>query len=95
VPPLFVAIDPFAFEADAGIMAAMSDTLTIHLDDKTATALDALASKLHRSKDAVAAAAIAQYVSLEASHIADIEAGIAEADAGLFAEPSEVDAITA
>ena len=43
----------------------------------------------------IAAAAVAEYVALDAEHVAEIEAALREADAGDFATDAEVAAVFA
>ncbi|MGO1075545.1 CopG family ribbon-helix-helix protein [Inquilinus sp. CA228] len=64
--------------------------VTVCLDDDTANALDRLAERLDRSPDDVAAQAIREYVVLQARQRAEIEAGLAQADAGDFASDTDV-----
>lgn len=64
--------------------------VTVRLDDDTANALDRLAQSLDRSPDDVAAQAIREYVALQAWQRAEIEAGLAQADAGDFASDADV-----
>ncbi len=64
--------------------------VTVRLDDDTANALDRLAESLDRSRDDVAAQAIREYVALQAWQVAEVEAGLAQADAGDFASDGDV-----
>ena len=68
---------------------------TVRLPDDVARRLDALASKLDRSRSYVAAKAIDDFVTREAWQLADIEAGLREADRGDFATEAEVAATIA
>jgi predicted transcriptional regulator len=68
---------------------------TVSLPDDVAEKLDALAAKLDRSRSYVAAQAIADFVEREAWQLADIEAGLREADKGDFATDAEVAATIA
>ena len=63
---------------------------TVRLPDDVAKKLDALASKLDRSRSYVAAQAIGDFVTREAWQLADIEAGVREAERGDFATDAEV-----
>lgn len=63
---------------------------TVRLPDDVAKKLDELAAKLDRSRSYVAARAIGDYVTREAWQLADIEAGLREADRGDFASEAEV-----
>ena len=68
---------------------------TVRLPDDLTRKLDALASKLDRSRSYVAAQAINDFVAREAWQLADIEAGLREADRGDFATEAEVAATIA
>ncbi len=68
---------------------------TVRLSDDVARKLDALASKLDRSRSYVAAQAIGDFVAREAWQLADIEAGLREAERGEFATDAEVAAVIA
>jgi predicted transcriptional regulator len=68
---------------------------TVRLPDDVAKRLDALAEKLDRSRSYVAAQAINDYVTREAWQLADIEAGLREAERGEFATEAEVAATIA
>ena len=73
----------------------MTAAFTIRLDDEKLAKLDALAADMDRSRSWIAAKAIENYVELNAWQIAQIKAGIAEADRGEFATPEEVEAVFA
>jgi predicted transcriptional regulator len=66
---------------------------TVRVPDAVAEQLDQLATKLDRSRAYVAAQAIEDFVEREAWQLAEIEAGIAEADRGEFASPAELAAV--
>lgn len=68
--------------------------LTIHLPDETAAKLDALAQRLERPQADLLIEAIEDIFSREASHLAEIEAGVAEAEQGDFATDEELAAVT-
>ena len=68
---------------------------TVRLPDDVTEKLDALAAKLDRSRSYVAAQAIGDFVAREEWQLADIEAGIREADKGDFATDAEVAATIA
>lgn len=63
---------------------------TVRVSDTIADKLDKLAEKMDRSRAYVAAQAIESFVEREAWQLAEIEAGLAEADRGEFATPTEV-----
>lgn len=71
----------------------MSTTMTIRLEPAVKDRLEQLAEATHRSKSYLAAAAIAEYVSVNEWQIREINAAIQEADAGDFASREEVDAL--
>ncbi|MGQ3284945.1 CopG family ribbon-helix-helix protein [Bosea sp. (in: a-proteobacteria)] len=73
----------------------MTAAFTIRLDEDKLAKLDALAADMDRSRSWIAAKAIETYVELNAWQIAQIKAGIAEADRGEFATEEELDAIEA
>lgn len=60
----------------------MTETLSIRIDSETKQRLDMLSKRSKRSKSFLAAEAIAAYVDSEAWQIGEIQAGIAELDAG-------------
>lgn len=62
---------------------------TVQLPDETLSRLDHLAKKLDRPAAALAAQAIQEFIGLEEWRIREIEAGLAEAEAGEFATPEE------
>jgi len=66
---------------------------TVRVPEDVATQLDALASKLDRSRSYVAARAIGDYVAREAWQLAEIEAGLNEAERGDFASEAEVEGV--
>lgn len=57
---------------------------TVRLPDKTTEKLDQLAEKLDRSRAYVAAQAISEFVQREEWQLAEIAAGVEEADRGDF-----------
>lgn len=68
---------------------------TVRLDDDKARKLDQLASKLDRPRSYLAAQAIDDYLAREEWQIAEIEAGLAEADRGEFASADELAQVVA
>jgi RHH-type transcriptional regulator, rel operon repressor / antitoxin RelB len=71
-------------------MSTPTETLSIRIGSDTRKRLDALAKQTKRSKSFLAAEAIAQYVELEEWQLAEIRAGIAEADAGQYVSHEKV-----
>ena len=69
--------------------------LTIALEPAVSARLDVLARREGRGAAELAAAAVAEYVALDAEHVAEIEAALREADAGDFATDAEVAAVFA
>jgi predicted transcriptional regulator len=63
---------------------------TVRLPNETADKLDRLAAKMDRSRAYVAAQAIEDFVAREAWQLAEIEAGLAEAERGDFAPASDL-----
>ncbi len=62
----------------------------VRVSDETASKLDQIAEKLDRSRSYMAAQAIEDYVAREEWQIAEIEAGLAEANRGEFASDEEM-----
>ena len=60
----------------------MTETLSIRLDRDTKKRLDVLAKRSRRSKSFLAAEAIAAYVQSEEWQLGELQAAIAELDAG-------------
>jgi RHH-type rel operon transcriptional repressor/antitoxin RelB len=60
----------------------MTETLSIRIDTETKKRLDALSKRAKRSKSFLAAEAIAAYVEAEEWQLGEIQAGMAEFDAG-------------
>lgn len=71
----------------------MSEIVTIRVDRKTRNRLEKLARAMERTKSYVAAEAIRAFVDLNEWQIAEIKAGLKEADAGDFAPDREVQAV--
>ena len=63
---------------------------TVRVPNETAAKLDQLAEKLDRSRSYVAAQAIEDFIAREEWQLAEIEAGLAEADRGEFASAEDV-----
>ncbi|WP_137935247.1 CopG family ribbon-helix-helix protein [Mesorhizobium comanense] len=68
---------------------------TIRVRDDTAKKLEIIAQKIDRSRSYTAAEAIEEYVERQEWQLAEIEAGLAEADAGNFASPDELASVVA
>lgn len=68
------------------VMAAF----TVRVPEDIANKLDQLAERLDRSRSYMAAQAIEDFVAREEWQLAEIEAGLAEADAGDFASDAEL-----
>ena len=68
----------------------MSTTMTIRLDDDLKEQLDRLAAVTQRSKSFLAAEAIREFIELNEWQVREIQQAIKEADAGEFANESEV-----
>ncbi len=58
-----------------------------------ATQLDSLAVRLNCSRDFLTSKAIEEFVSRESWQVAEIEAGLAEANRGEFASEAEVERV--
>jgi predicted transcriptional regulator len=73
--------------------AADTMVVTARIDARLKAKLEALARTTKRSKSFLAAEAIAAYVELNEWQIAEIEAGIAELDAGEVLSDEEAEAL--
>lgn len=63
---------------------------TVRVSDETAKKLEEIAQKMDRSRSYTASEAIEEYVARQEWQLAEIAAGLAEADAGDFASPGEL-----
>jgi predicted transcriptional regulator len=72
-------------------MTAFTVRLPYEMTDK----LDALASKLDRSRSYVATQAISDFIARESWQLAEIEAGLEEAQRGDFASDAELATVLA
>jgi len=72
--------------------AKETDILTVRLDRESKQALAELAASMDRSKSYLAGEAVREFIEVRRWQIAEIRAGIKEADAGRFADPKKVDA---
>jgi predicted transcriptional regulator len=73
----------------------MTAPVTIELEVETLTALDALVARSDLSRSALVNLALEEWLAAQASQMAEIEAGIADADAGRFAADEKVAAVFA
>ncbi|WP_181164859.1 MULTISPECIES: CopG family ribbon-helix-helix protein [unclassified Mesorhizobium] len=73
----------------------MMSAFTVRLPDETVAKLDQLAEKVDRSRSYVAAQAIEDYVAREEWQLAEIEAGLDEADRGEFASEKDLASVIA
>ena len=73
----------------------MTAAVTIELDEETLSALDAFVARLDRPRNALVSQALEEWLALQEWQLKEIEAGIADADAGRFATEEEVSAIVA
>ena len=71
----------------------MSTTMTVRLEDEVKSRLEVLAEATQRSKSFLAAEAIRLYVETNEWQVAEIQAGLSEADAGDFASDKDVAAL--
>jgi RHH-type transcriptional regulator, rel operon repressor / antitoxin RelB len=71
----------------------MSTTMTIRLEDEVKDRLELLAGSTQRSKSFLAAEAVRVYLETHEWQVAEIQAGLKEADAGDFASDKEVSAL--
>jgi predicted transcriptional regulator len=70
----------------------MTDPVTLRLDTKTRKRLDKLAKATERSRAALAADAVRQYLDLNEWQIAAVQAGIVEANRGRMIDHAELKA---
>jgi predicted transcriptional regulator len=63
---------------------------TVRVSEETANKLEQIAEKLDRSRSYMAAQAIEDFVEQQEWQLAEIEAGLAEADRGEFASDEDV-----
>lgn len=63
---------------------------TVRVKDDVADKLDKLAEKMDRSRSYLTAQAIEDFIEREAWQLAEIEAGLAEADRGEFASEADL-----
>ena len=69
------------------------NAFTVRILEETSDKLDELAVKMDRSRSFLAAKAIEEFVAREAWQLAEIEAGLAEANRGEFASEEEVEQV--
>lgn len=69
------------------------NAFTVRILEETSDKLDELAVKMDRSRSFLAAKAIEEFVAREAWQLAEIEAGLAEANRGEFASEAEVERV--
>ena len=69
------------------------NAFTVRILEETSDKLDELAIKMDRSRSFLAAKAIEEFVAREAWQLAEIEAGLAEANRGEFASEAEVERV--
>jgi predicted transcriptional regulator len=70
----------------------MSKTISFRLDDDKLQFLDQLAKSADRDRTYLINEAVEAYLELKRWHIAEIEKAVADADAGKFVPPEEVEA---
>ncbi|MFJ6323331.1 MULTISPECIES: CopG family ribbon-helix-helix protein [unclassified Rhizobium] len=68
----------------------MTAAFTVRVSDETADKLNKIAEKLDRSRAYMAAEAIEAFVEQQEWQLAEIEAGLAEANRGEFASDDDV-----
>jgi predicted transcriptional regulator len=71
----------------------MSTAISVCLSDAMKERLDGLAATVGRSRNHAIVAALQRYLDKGAWQLEEIRAGLAEADAGVFATPEEVEAV--
>ncbi|MGX9964253.1 CopG family ribbon-helix-helix protein [Roseomonas sp. F4] len=73
--------------------ASAKTEMTIRIDTAQRDALDALAARDGRDRSQVVSQAVEAWLELQAAQEAHIRQGLAQADAGNFAEAGEVQAV--
>lgn len=68
---------------------------TVRVPDDIAEKLERIARKIDRSRSYTAAEAIEEYVERQEWQLAEVEAGLADAEAGDFASPQELAGVIA
>lgn len=71
------------------------ENITFRLDSEKRISLDAIAAGLDRDRSYLLNQAVDMYLEVYQSQIAEIETGLAEADAGDFATDEEVENVFA
>lgn len=69
--------------------------VTIGVPEETVAALEELSKRLERPQPEIIALAVAELMARERSDLAEIEAALAEADAGEFASDEDVRSLLA
>jgi len=70
----------------------MTEPVTLRLDAETRKRLDKLAKATDRSRAALAAEAVRQFIELNEWQVAAIEEGVRQADAGRFIDHARLNA---
>lgn len=73
----------------------MSEVMTVRVEPEVRQRLEKLAKATARTKSFLAAEAIRLYLDINEWQIGEIENGLREADAGMFASDEEVSAVFA
>jgi predicted transcriptional regulator len=73
----------------------MTVPITIEFDEETLTVLDGFAASMELSRGALIKLAIEEWLTAQTWNIAEIEAGLAEADRGEFVSHEEIAAVFA
>jgi predicted transcriptional regulator len=71
----------------------MTAPVTFELKEETISALDAYAARVDRPRSTLVNQALEEWLDLRRWQIEEIEAGIADADAGRFASDEEIESI--
>ncbi|HEY8565677.1 MAG TPA: hypothetical protein VIL65_09270 [Beijerinckiaceae bacterium] len=73
----------------------MSSTVTVQINEETLAAFDAYAHRIDQSRDVLLTQALEEWLTVQNWQLEQIDAGIADAEAGNFASDEEVAAIFA
>lgn len=68
----------------------MTAPITIDLDERTLTALDGFAANMEQSRSGMINLALQEWLAAQVDFVAQVEAGLAEADRGEFVSEEEI-----
>ena len=68
----------------------MTEHVTMELDERTLTTLDGFAAAMELSRTGMIDRALKEWLAGQADFVAQVQAGIADADAGRFVDDDEI-----